>query len=158
MRHSRLERVDRTVVFAAVADERRQIASLIDGLDAPQLTSPSLCSGWDVKTVAEGLDETKPHTVKLTIVKRPDTKNSTNNDVFSVQVDRKPVKNTTFEAYYEATGEGDYNTDTLLFRLSGTALTEPATQGLLIDDVTIAHISVGIDPVELQQGCGAGGG
>ena len=55
MRHSRLERVDRTVVFAAVADERRQIASLIDGLDAPQLTSPSLCSGWDVKTVAAHL-------------------------------------------------------------------------------------------------------
>ena len=50
-----------------------------------------------------------------------DTKKSTNNDVFSVQVDGKPVKNTTFEAYYEATGEQNYQTDTLLFRLSGTA-------------------------------------
>jgi uncharacterized protein (TIGR03083 family) len=38
-------------VFAAVADERRRIASLLDGLDAPQLATPSLCAGWDVKTV-----------------------------------------------------------------------------------------------------------
>jgi uncharacterized protein (TIGR03083 family) len=39
-------------VFAAVADQRRQFASLIDGLDAAQLGTPSLCQGWDVKTVA----------------------------------------------------------------------------------------------------------
>ena len=38
-----------------------------------------------------------------------------------MQVDGKPVKNTTFEAYYEATGEDNYKTDTLLFRLSATA-------------------------------------
>jgi uncharacterized protein (TIGR03083 family) len=44
--------VDRDFVFAAVADERRQIASLIDGLDDAQLATPSLCAGWDVKTVA----------------------------------------------------------------------------------------------------------
>ena len=55
--------------------------------------------------MATGLDPSKPHTVKLKLVKKPDTKKSTNNDVFSVQVDGKPVKNTTFEAYYEATGE-----------------------------------------------------
>jgi uncharacterized protein (TIGR03083 family) len=40
------------LVFAAVADERRQIASLLDGLDDTQLATPSLCAGWDVKTVA----------------------------------------------------------------------------------------------------------
>ena len=72
--------------------------------------------------MATGLDPSKPHTVKLKLVKKPNTKKSTNNDVFSVQVDGKPVKNTTFEAYYEATEEQNYQTDTLMFRLSGTAL------------------------------------
>jgi uncharacterized protein (TIGR03083 family) len=48
-------KVDREFVFAAVADERRQIASLIDSLDDAQLASPSLCRGWDVKTVAAHL-------------------------------------------------------------------------------------------------------
>ena len=71
--------------------------------------------------MATGLDQSKPHTVKLKLVKKPNTKKSHNNDVFSVQVDGKPVKNTTFEAYYEATGESNYQTDTLMFRLSGTA-------------------------------------
>ena len=45
-------RVDREFVFAAVANERRQIASLLGDLDDAQLTTPSLCAGWDVKTVA----------------------------------------------------------------------------------------------------------
>jgi uncharacterized protein (TIGR03083 family) len=45
-------RVDREFVFAAVTDERRQIARLLDGLDATQLRTPSLCAGWDVKTLA----------------------------------------------------------------------------------------------------------
>jgi uncharacterized protein (TIGR03083 family) len=44
-------RVDREFVFAAVADERRRIASLLHGLNAAQLATPSLCEGWDVKTV-----------------------------------------------------------------------------------------------------------
>lgn len=43
---------DREFVFAAVADERRRIARLLDGLDDAQLATPSLCAGWDVKTVA----------------------------------------------------------------------------------------------------------
>jgi uncharacterized protein (TIGR03083 family) len=50
-----LVRVDRQFVFAAVADERRQIATLIDELDDVQLATPSLCPGWDVKTVAAHL-------------------------------------------------------------------------------------------------------
>jgi uncharacterized protein (TIGR03083 family) len=45
-------RVDREFVFAAVADERRRLASLLEGLDATQLATPSLCEGWDVQTVA----------------------------------------------------------------------------------------------------------
>lgn len=43
---------DDQFVFAAVADQRRQFASLINGLDDAQLATPSLCLGWDVKTVA----------------------------------------------------------------------------------------------------------
>jgi uncharacterized protein (TIGR03083 family) len=44
--------LDREFVFAAVADERRQLADLLEGLDAGQLATPSLCAGWDVKAVA----------------------------------------------------------------------------------------------------------
>jgi uncharacterized protein (TIGR03083 family) len=50
-----LVRGDRERVFAAVADERRQIATLVEGLDDTQLATPSLCAGWDVKTVAAHL-------------------------------------------------------------------------------------------------------
>lgn len=35
-----------------MADERRRLARLLGGLDAAQLATPSLCAGWDVKTVA----------------------------------------------------------------------------------------------------------
>ncbi len=48
-------RVDRERVLAAVANERRQIATLVDGLDDTQLATPSLCAGWDVKTVGAHL-------------------------------------------------------------------------------------------------------
>jgi uncharacterized protein (TIGR03083 family) len=44
--------VDERFVFAAVAAQRRSFAELIDGLDDEQLATPSLCAGWDVKTVA----------------------------------------------------------------------------------------------------------
>lgn len=42
-------------VFLAVADERRSIAALVNGLDSEQLATESLCVGWDVKTVAAHL-------------------------------------------------------------------------------------------------------
>ncbi|HEX9832443.1 MAG TPA: maleylpyruvate isomerase family mycothiol-dependent enzyme [Mycobacterium sp.] len=45
-------RVDSEIVFAAVAAQRREIADVMDGLDEKQLATPSLCSGWDIKTVA----------------------------------------------------------------------------------------------------------
>ena len=48
-------RVTKEFVFSAVANERRDIAALIDGLDGAQLATPSLCAGWDVKTVAAHL-------------------------------------------------------------------------------------------------------
>jgi uncharacterized protein (TIGR03083 family) len=51
----RLSRAERERVFVAVADERRSIATLIDGLNRDQLATESLCAGWDVKTVAAHL-------------------------------------------------------------------------------------------------------
>lgn len=47
--------VDQEWVFAAATDERRQIADLVIGLDETQLAQPSLCPGWDIKTVAAHL-------------------------------------------------------------------------------------------------------
>lgn len=38
-----------------MADERRSIATLIDGLSPDQLATESLCAGWDVKTVGAHL-------------------------------------------------------------------------------------------------------
>ena len=48
-------RVDRESIHAATAQERRRIADLIDSLDGVQLATPSLCAGWDVKTVGAHL-------------------------------------------------------------------------------------------------------
>ena len=39
-------------VFAPVAAQRRYMADLVDALCDEQLATPSLCAGWDVKTVA----------------------------------------------------------------------------------------------------------
>jgi uncharacterized protein (TIGR03083 family) len=44
-------RSDHQFFFAAVADQRRKIAALAEGLNDTQMATPSLCSGWDVKTV-----------------------------------------------------------------------------------------------------------
>jgi uncharacterized protein (TIGR03083 family) len=50
--------MDRECVFGATALERHRIADLVDGLDDAQLATPSLCAGWDVKTVAAHLVST----------------------------------------------------------------------------------------------------
>ncbi|HXO51571.1 MAG TPA: maleylpyruvate isomerase N-terminal domain-containing protein, partial [Mycobacterium sp.] len=47
--------MDREQIFDAVAAERRRIADLLDVLDETALATPSLCAGWDVKTVAAHL-------------------------------------------------------------------------------------------------------
>jgi uncharacterized protein (TIGR03083 family) len=47
--------VDRDQIHAAVAHERRCLADLIDDLDEGQLGTPSLCAGWDIKTVGAHL-------------------------------------------------------------------------------------------------------
>lgn len=38
-----------------IATARRAVADLLDGLDEQQLSTPSLCAGWDVRTVAAHL-------------------------------------------------------------------------------------------------------
>jgi uncharacterized protein (TIGR03083 family) len=43
---------EREFVFSAVADERRQIANLVDVLSDAELATASLCASWDIKTVA----------------------------------------------------------------------------------------------------------
>lgn len=48
-------RVDRGQIHAAIGLERRRIADLIYSLDEAQLATESLCTGWDVKTVAAHL-------------------------------------------------------------------------------------------------------
>jgi uncharacterized protein (TIGR03083 family) len=47
--------MERAEIFEAVAVERRRIADLLDGLDDDALVAPSLCAGWDVKTVGAHL-------------------------------------------------------------------------------------------------------
>ena len=47
--------MNREKIHAAIAEERRSIADLIDSLDDSQLATESLCAGWDVKTVAAHL-------------------------------------------------------------------------------------------------------
>lgn len=44
-------------VFTAVAVRRRAVADLLEALDEAQLATPSLCAGWDVRTVGAHLAE-----------------------------------------------------------------------------------------------------
>ncbi|KUI30179.1 hypothetical protein AU196_06155 [Mycobacterium sp. IS-1742] len=61
--------MDRDQIFAAVADERRRVADLLDELDDSQLATPSLCAGWDVKTVgAHLLSFLVEGTLKMTLL------------------------------------------------------------------------------------------
>lgn len=69
------------------------------------------------QTIATGLDPAVTRTVTMKVVKKPNTKKDQNNDTFSVQLQGKPAKTTTFEAYYAANHEPNYATDTLLFGL-----------------------------------------
>jgi len=45
-------------VFAATAERRRAVADLLEALDESQLAAPSLCAGWDVRTVGAHLAQT----------------------------------------------------------------------------------------------------
>ncbi len=47
--------MDRDRIHAATAQERRNIADLLDELDEAQLATSTLCAGWDVKTMGAHL-------------------------------------------------------------------------------------------------------
>lgn len=47
--------MDVEAIFAASAAERRGVADLLESLDDPALATPSLCEGWDVRTVGAHL-------------------------------------------------------------------------------------------------------
>jgi hypothetical protein len=49
---ARLSRAERERLFVAVADGRRSIATVIDGLNPNQLATEGPGFGWDVRTVA----------------------------------------------------------------------------------------------------------
>lgn len=61
-------------MFAAVAEQRRRLASLLDNLDEAQLATPSLCAGWNVKTVAahvvSTVDDGMPGFLRMAIRRR----------------------------------------------------------------------------------------
>jgi hypothetical protein len=97
-------------------------------------------SEWETVEVASGLSVTEAHTVNMQVVKwANEAKAAVVNDVFRVWIDdRDAIESTTFEAYYQATGEANYATDTLLFRMSGTAAPQLEGQGLLIDDLSMS--------------------
>jgi uncharacterized protein (TIGR03083 family) len=42
-------------IFAMIAEQRRAVADLMDGLSAEQWATPSLCAGWTVREVAAHL-------------------------------------------------------------------------------------------------------
>ena len=61
--------VERDQILAATAEERRRIADLINDSDEAQLATPSLCAGWDVKTVgAHLLSFLADGTLKMTLL------------------------------------------------------------------------------------------
>ncbi|MBE7160380.1 MAG: maleylpyruvate isomerase family mycothiol-dependent enzyme [Williamsia herbipolensis] len=47
--------MDDAQIFAAIADERRVLADVLDGLDDRQWATQSLCGAWDVRGVAAHL-------------------------------------------------------------------------------------------------------
>lgn len=47
--------MDVEAIYAASAAERRGVADLLESLDEPALATPSLCEGWDVRTVGAHL-------------------------------------------------------------------------------------------------------
>lgn len=61
--------MERDQILAAIVDERHRVADLIDELDEAELATPSLCIGWDVKTVcAHLLSFLADGTLKVTLL------------------------------------------------------------------------------------------
>ena len=93
---------------------------------------------WKDQVVASNLDPTVARTVSMKLVKKANTPGNTNNDSFTITLAGNVTKTSTFEAYYQDSGEPNYATDTLLFRLSGTAVPALLGAGLYVDDVSMS--------------------
>ncbi len=80
-------------VFAASAVERRAVADLLDGLDERQLATPSLCTAWDVRTVAAHLVAAVALTGRdfAGALLRARFRPHTANDILARDVARRPV-------------------------------------------------------------------
>jgi uncharacterized protein (TIGR03083 family) len=59
--------IDQDGVFAAVAASRRAVADLLESLDERQLATPSLCAGWDVRTVGAHLAQSAGPVLRETL-------------------------------------------------------------------------------------------
>ena len=55
---------DAVQALEMIADQRRQLADVFDGLDASQWTTPSLCEGWTIREIAGHL--ISPHALGTT--------------------------------------------------------------------------------------------
>ncbi len=97
---------------------------------------------WNYQTIATNVNPLLRQTITMTVTKKVNTRRSSNNDTFTVRLKGKPSKTTTFEAYYQSVGEPNYQTDTLLFRVS-EATGFPAAprylgRGIYVDNVSMA--------------------
>lgn len=85
--------MDSDAVFAASAAERRAVADLLESLDESQLETPSLCAGWNVRTVAGHLASALAGSQKefLMAVLRSGGNLHKANDAVARQEARRPV-------------------------------------------------------------------
>jgi uncharacterized protein (TIGR03083 family) len=80
-------------VFTAAAEQRRGLADLVESLDEAQLATPSLCAGWDVRTVAGHLVAPlilTPRSLVTTLVRARGSLD-TANTLMARDVARRPV-------------------------------------------------------------------
>lgn len=86
-------------------------------------------------TVADGLDRTVPHTIRVTMLFLP----GSHDDVVIVWVDGLPrYVGTSWEDYFrECQPPGSRTVDSILFRTGGTAAPKTLGKGFLIDNLSI---------------------
>jgi uncharacterized protein (TIGR03083 family) len=85
--------MDADSVFEAARRERLDVAELVEGLDDQRLAQPSLCRGWDVRTVAAHLaSATAPSRRRFLLAAlRHAGRAHRANDAVARQVARQPV-------------------------------------------------------------------
>jgi uncharacterized protein (TIGR03083 family) len=83
-------------VFAAAAADRRAFADIVAGLDPHQLAAPSLCTGWDVATVAAHLSTAITTKIPVFMVALLRNRGSFDraNDWTARQAARQPIEST----------------------------------------------------------------